>query len=107
MHKNPPQQFGALSLQRDCCHRLGFSQVWPPCQEPSLALSVTVSLGSKHGTSQGCFEPFLMLLDSRKTEQMVREGGLRIDLCSMPIISLTLADTWAHTSAPPSVGMSK
>lgn len=29
------------------------------------------------------------------------------DLCFMPITSLTLADTWAHTSAPPSVGMSK
>ena len=29
------------------------------------------------------------------------------DLCFMPIIPLTLADTWAHALAPPSVGMSK
>ena len=77
MYKNPPQQRGVLSPQGDCHHCLGPSQVWSAFQESSLGLSITLNLGSKHGASQRCYEPFLMLLDSKNTKQMVREGGPR------------------------------
>lgn len=77
MYKNPPQQQWVLSLQGDCHHCLGPTRVWSPSQESSLGLSITLNLGSKHGASQRCYEPFLMLLNSKNTKQMVREDGPR------------------------------